>query len=129
MRSDEALTVTLTPKGFMKEYTDAYGKVTSVHAYNGESIEEVRRTEDTTLWSLRYMFYPAGNHTDRIQYALLRKSTDGGSSWTDTQIQELIEQVEAKLDELSAENESVQRLQTIPGVGPRLSELLVAVID
>ncbi|MEM6504398.1 MAG: LamG-like jellyroll fold domain-containing protein, partial [Planctomycetota bacterium] len=76
-------TVTLTPKGFMKEYTDAYGKVTSVHAYNGESIEEVRRTEDTTLWSLRYTFYPAGSHTDRIQYALLRKSTDGGSNWTD----------------------------------------------
>ncbi|MEM6258485.1 MAG: hypothetical protein AAGI37_09255 [Planctomycetota bacterium] len=26
------LTVTLMPKGFMKEYTNAYGKATSVHS-------------------------------------------------------------------------------------------------
>ena len=41
----------------------------------------------------------------------------------------LIDQVEAKLDILAAEDERVGRLRTIPGVGPRLGELLVAVID
>lgn len=45
------------------------------------------------------------------------------------QAQALIDQVEAKLDGLAAEDERVERLRTIPGVGPRLSELLVAVID
>jgi len=40
-----------------------------------------------------------------------------------------IDQVETKLDALGSSDERVARLQTIPGVGPRLSELLVAVID
>ncbi|MEM6258477.1 MAG: RHS repeat-associated core domain-containing protein [Planctomycetota bacterium] len=71
------------PKGWLKEMTDAYGEVTTVHAYEGNAIKEMRRTEGGTLWSLHYTFYPVGNHTNRIQYALLRKSTDGGSNWTD----------------------------------------------
>ena len=41
----------------------------------------------------------------------------------------LIEQVESKLEALAKADARVQRLQTIPGVGPRLSEVLVAVID
>lgn len=41
----------------------------------------------------------------------------------------LIEQVESKLEALAKANERVQLLQTIPGVGPRLSEVMVAVID
>lgn len=45
------------------------------------------------------------------------------------QVQGLIVQVEAKLDALANKDERVKRLQTIPGVGPRLSELVVAVID
>jgi len=45
------------------------------------------------------------------------------------QVEALIDQAEAKLDTLAAGDERVTRLQTIPGVGPRLSELLVAVID
>lgn len=40
-----------------------------------------------------------------------------------------IKQVEAKLDELAASNKGVRRLQTIPGVGPRLAETVVAVLD
>ena len=45
------------------------------------------------------------------------------------QLQGLIAQVETKLDALASKDERVKRLQTIPGVGPRLSELVVAVID
>lgn len=45
------------------------------------------------------------------------------------QVRGLIAQVEAKLDALASSDERVARLQTIPGVGPRLSELVVAVID
>jgi transposase len=40
-----------------------------------------------------------------------------------------IEVVEAKLEELGKANESVKRLQEAPGVGPRLSEAVVAIID
>ncbi len=45
------------------------------------------------------------------------------------QVQALIEQVEAKLDCLGVADARVQRLRTIPGVGPRLGEMLVAWID
>lgn len=45
------------------------------------------------------------------------------------QVQGLIAQVEVKLDALANKDKRVARLQTIPGVGPRLSELVVAVID
>jgi transposase len=45
------------------------------------------------------------------------------------QVQGLILQVEEKLETLSKADERVQRLQTIPGVGPRLAEVVVAVID
>lgn len=44
-------------------------------------------------------------------------------------VESLIARVESKLNEVAKADERVQRLQTIPGVGPRLSELLVAVID
>jgi len=42
---------------------------------------------------------------------------------------EQIEQVEQKLDAMGQANPDVRRLQTIPGVGPRLSELVVAMLD
>jgi transposase len=52
------------------------------------------------------------------------------------QVQALIDQAEAKLDALAAATEAngergrrVQLLRTIPGVGPRLAELVVAWID
>ena len=45
------------------------------------------------------------------------------------QIEDLIAQVEAKLGKLGQSDDRVQRLQTIPGVGPRLAETVVAVID
>lgn len=45
------------------------------------------------------------------------------------QVGSLIQQVELKLQTLAEADERVQRLQTIPGVGPRLSEVMVAVID
>lgn len=45
------------------------------------------------------------------------------------QAQALIDQAGAKLDALAVNDERVKRLRTIPGVGPRLSELVVAVID
>jgi len=41
----------------------------------------------------------------------------------------LIATLDKKLDALGEKNAEVIRLQTIPGVGPRLSELVVAVID
>mgnify|MGYP006286043597 CR=1 FL=1 len=45
------------------------------------------------------------------------------------QVESLIARVEAKLDALAQADGRVQRLRTIPGVGPRLAELVVAVID
>lgn len=45
------------------------------------------------------------------------------------QVQGLIAQVESGLEALAKADERVRRVQTIPGVGPRLSEVLVAVID
>lgn len=41
----------------------------------------------------------------------------------------LIDDVEKKLDELAARDDGVELLQSIPGVGPRLAEMVVAVID
>jgi transposase len=43
--------------------------------------------------------------------------------------EEPLKQVEQKLDKLAKANQNVQLLQTIPGVGPRLAEALVALID
>ncbi|MCX5653877.1 MAG: IS110 family transposase [Planctomycetota bacterium] len=45
------------------------------------------------------------------------------------QAEQQVREVESALDALGAADERVQLLQTIPGVGPRLSELLVALID
>src|SRR5258707_2093534 len=44
-------------------------------------------------------------------------------------IQERIRDVEAKLEELAAADDRVAVLRTIPGVGPRLAEAMVALID
>jgi transposase len=44
-------------------------------------------------------------------------------------LQEQIRSVDRKLDELGEKDHRVIRLRTIPGVGPRLAELVVAVID
>jgi transposase len=45
------------------------------------------------------------------------------------QVEELIGQVEKKLEALAAADERVELLQTIPGVGPRLAEVVVATLD
>jgi transposase len=45
------------------------------------------------------------------------------------QVMEQLHQVERKLDRLGKADERVQRVQTIWGVGPRLSEAVVALID
>lgn len=45
------------------------------------------------------------------------------------QVEELIALIEAKLDAVATADERVRRLRTVPGVGPRLAELVVAVID
>lgn len=45
------------------------------------------------------------------------------------QIQPLIDQVEYKLEVLAQADARVERLRTIPGVGPRLAEVVVAMID
>lgn len=45
------------------------------------------------------------------------------------QAESLCDQVERKLDALAEADERVQRLQTVPGVGPRLAETIVAMID
>lgn len=44
-------------------------------------------------------------------------------------VMEQIETLDQKLNELGKADERVMRLQTIPGVGPRLSELAVAILD
>jgi transposase len=45
------------------------------------------------------------------------------------QVQTLIDRVEIRLDALAQADARVQQLQSIPGVGPRLAEVVVAVID
>jgi len=45
------------------------------------------------------------------------------------QIQQLIDPVEQKLEVLAQADARVARLRTIPGVGPRLAEVVVAMID
>lgn len=45
------------------------------------------------------------------------------------QVQTLLDVVEAKLEQLAAADRRVAQLRTIPGVGPRLAEVVVAVID
>jgi len=44
-------------------------------------------------------------------------------------IKEALEKVEDKLNKLGACDEQIKRLQTIPGVGPRLAETVVAFLD
>ena len=44
-------------------------------------------------------------------------------------VNEQIDRLDKKLNQIGQSDASVIRLQTIPGVGPRLSELVVAVID
>lgn len=45
------------------------------------------------------------------------------------QIKAMIRPVEAKLNAIAGKDQRVKLLQTIPGVGPRLAEVVVAVID
>lgn len=45
------------------------------------------------------------------------------------QVQVLIGQVEEKLEALAKQDKRVRQLRTIPGVGPRLAEMVVATID
>lgn len=45
------------------------------------------------------------------------------------QVRALIDPVEAKLEDLARADARVRQLQSIPGVGPRLAEVVVAVID
>lgn len=45
------------------------------------------------------------------------------------QIEEQLDRVEGKLDELGRHDERITLLQTIPAVGPRTAEMLVAVLD
>jgi transposase len=45
------------------------------------------------------------------------------------QAQARLKQVQTKLDQMGQLNAKVQLLQTIPGVGPRLSEAIVAILD
>jgi len=42
---------------------------------------------------------------------------------------EQLRNIESKLDDLGRSDEKIKRLRTIPGVGPRLSEAAVAIID
>jgi transposase len=45
------------------------------------------------------------------------------------EVGKLIDGVEKKLDEVAARDDRVELLQSIPGVGPRLAEMVVALID
>lgn len=56
-----------------------------------------------------------------------------GELWEELQqldrLREALVRVEAKLDGLARKDKRILRLRTIPGVGPRLAEMVVAVID
>ena len=56
-----------------------------------------------------------------------------GSLWVELEMlakaTELIKAVEGKLDEMAKDDRQVRLLRTIPGVGPRLAEAVVAYVD
>ena len=68
-----------------------------------------------------------------IEQCLTKDELWTGHLWMELQsldrLMEQIEMLDKKLNELGEADHRVIRLQTIPGVGPRLSELVVAVID
>lgn len=75
---------------------------------------------------------------DLGQYAVTIEDADDDELWKAQvnleqtaleQIEGLIARVESKLDAMAQVDSRVKRLRTIPGVGPRLAELVVAVID
>lgn len=70
-------------------------------------LTDIDKTIDAELW--------------RVQLSLEREALHN--------VERLVTIVEAKLDAIAKADERVRRLRTIPGVGPRLAELVVAVID
>jgi len=80
---------------------------------------------------------PAGFSKGALE-ELAAMAAGGSESWRLTlgpelaqlrQVGEAIAQVERELDTLAAADDRVALLRTIPGVGPRLAETIVAVID
>lgn len=78
-----------------------------------------------TLRSLR-AYLPADNESVTDELWRLQLSWEHDAL---EQAERLVTAVEAQLDTLAKADERVRRLRTIPGVGPRLAELVVAVID
>jgi transposase len=76
-------------------------------AFGAESIAALRKLVGDDLWSIHLQV-----ELDSLDH-----------------LNEQIEKLNTKLDEVGEADRRVIRLQTIPGVGPRLAELAVAVID
>lgn len=78
-----------------------------------------------TIESLKSYVMEAGKAATaelwRVQLSLEREALEHS--------ERLVAVVEAQLDAVAKNSERVRRVRTIPGVGPRLAELVVAVID
>lgn len=82
-------------------------------------------------WSLGSLAYLA-------RQAKAMEQVDGLDLWRGMLDQELgqlddaqaaLDRIEARLDAIAAQDQRVERVQSIPGVGPRLAETIVAIID
>jgi transposase len=80
-------------------------------AWNDAAIQELT-TEASRATPQQLWLFQVGSELEQLQ--AVRRQLD---------------QVDAKLEELAGARESVKRLKTAPCVGPRLSEVIVAVLD
>lgn len=90
-------------------------------------LEAIEWPEGTKGWSkeaLKRLGDMAALEDGAIWRKMLRQELD-----QHVLLQRLIEEAERDLDELAGRRAGVLLLQTIPGVGPRLAETIVAVID
>jgi RHS repeat-associated protein len=69
-------------KGLFKSLTDQYGNVTSVTSWTGDKPAEVRRSNGSLIESYQYSYIASGVNAGLLSGVVLRRSTDGGSTWT-----------------------------------------------
>ncbi len=70
-------------QGQFVSFTDPAGNVTAVTAYaSGGQIGEVQRSAGSVVESWLYSYLTTGVNSGMLQNVTLRRSTDGGSSWT-----------------------------------------------
>jgi len=93
--------------------------------------EAIRLPSGKTAWSLvqRLRLREMVRSWDEVGMEELWRAELGEELDHLEQLEATLKRVESKLDALAAQDSRVKLLKTIPGVGPRLAEMVVAVID